>query len=383
MSNSNGVQVLSQQNPRILLLNWRDLNNPLAGGAEVHVWEVFERLVAKGWAIEAICAGFSEAQKSETIEGISVTRVGMSWNYHVALPSAYFKVTKRFQPDIVIDFMNKLPLYTPLFVKEPLCCFVHHLFGTSAIREVGLLAGAVIRAYEFPVPFVYRNTPFFTGSQSSVEELQGMGLKKVAPEALPYGVQTEIFNPSEKSAHPSILYLGRLKEYKGVDHILRVLPRLLKDHPELIVNIAGGGDAEDSLKALANKLGVEDAVHFYGYVTEEEKLRLYQEAWIACLPSFKEGFGLTIPEAALCETPTVGYDVPGLMDAIENEKTGELVPYGDLDKFGDSLIRMLGDEEYRKKLGEQARERYLSFTWDEATARMEEQLLGVMEGARS
>ncbi|MCF6283579.1 MAG: glycosyltransferase family 4 protein [Candidatus Hydrogenedentes bacterium] len=364
---------------RVLLLNWRDLHNPLAGGAELHVWEVFKRLADQGWEVEALCASYPGAADQENIQGIGVTRIAHPALYHLALPRAYKRAAKRFRPQVVIDFMNKLPLYTPLFVKEPLCCFVHHLFGTSAVREAGLLAGTCVWAYEQPVPWVYRNTPFLTGSLSSVKELQALGLQRVATEPMPYGVDTTAFAPGEKASRPTILYLGRLKHYKGVDHIIKVLPALRERIPAVHLNIAGTGDARPHLERLAAQLGVTENISFLGFVSEADKLRLYQEAWLTCLPSYKEGFGLTIPEAALCGTPTVGYDVPGLCDAIEDQETGLLVPYGDLDALTEALRTLLSDDAVRQPMGHAAQTRYKDFTWERAAEQMEAWLTGFIE----
>ncbi|MCF6283607.1 MAG: glycosyltransferase family 4 protein [Candidatus Hydrogenedentes bacterium] len=379
MAADEGTIDLPSMKYRVLLLNWRDLHNPLAGGAELHIWEVFKRLAAQGWEVEALCASYPGATVQETIQGINVTRIAHPAVYHLALPRAYKRAAKRFRPHVVIDFMNKLPLYTPLFVKEPLCCFVHHLFGTSAIREVGMLTGSCVWAYEQPVPWVYRNTPFLTGSRSSVDELQGLGLKNVIPDPMPYGVDTTAFVPGEKSTRPTILYLGRLKHYKGVGHIIKVLPALRECIPEVHLNIAGTGDARPHLESLANRLGVADNISFLGFVSEADKLRLYQKAWLTCLPSYKEGFGLTIPEAALCATPTVGYDVPGLCDAIEDQKTGLLVSYGDLDGLTEALDTLLTNDAVRQAMGHAAQERYADFTWDHAAEQMKTWLTGFIE----
>ena len=364
---------------RVLLLNWRDIHNPLAGGAEVHIWEVFQRLATRGWAVEVLCARYPGAVEQETIQGIGVSRIAHPAVYHLALPLAYKRAATRFRPHVVVDFMNKLPLYTPLFVKEPLCCFVHHLFGSSAMREARFFPGLCIWTYEQPVPWIYRNTPFLTGSLSSVKELQSLRLKNIAAEPMSYGVNTNTFAPGEKAIIPTILYLGRIKHYKGIDHIIKVLPALRKRIPEVHLSIAGTGDARPHLENLAAWLGVSENVSFLGFVSEADKIRLYQEAWLTCLPSYKEGFGLTIPEAALCATPTVGYNVPGLCDAIEDQKTGRLVSYGDLDALTEALRSLLADNPLRQRMGQAARARYATFTWDRAAERMETWLARFIE----
>jgi glycosyltransferase involved in cell wall biosynthesis len=226
---------------------------------------------------------------------------------------------------------------------------------------------------------IYRNTPFLTGSTSSVEELKGLGLQKVHAVPMSYGVEVEQYFPGKRASNPTILYLGRLKQYKGVDHLLSIVPDLRRNFPDLRVEIAGTGDARPALRHQAEKLAISDCVSFHGRVDDEERLRLYQEAWVTCLPSFKEGFGLTIPEAALCETPTVGYDVPGIRDAIVDGKTGRLVPYGDRRALCEAFREILGSDNLRAKLGTQARSHYANFSWENAASQLEGYLLGRIE----
>jgi len=122
-------------------------------------------------------------------------------------------------------------------------------------------------------------------------------------------------------------------------------------------------------------------VHIHGKVSEAEKVRLYQEAWVACLPSFKEGFGLSVPEAALCDTPSVGYDVPGVCDAIHHDKTGLLVPYGDAEALYNALNSVLSDGNLRDRLIDGGNHLYADFSWEAATQRMEDALLDILGGS--
>lgn len=355
--------------PQVLVFNWRDLHNPLAGGGEIHVWRVFQEAARRGWDVQAICSGYPGAPRDEIVEGIPVHRCGTELTYAAALPQAYWRVRRAFRPDLVFEVMDKLPLMTPLYVREPSVCFLHHFFGSAASLEVSKPIAWAVQSAERVVPFVYASTPFTTGSPSATQELVTMGVPEDHVDTVCYGVEQELLGPVAKSVQPSIVYVGRLRRYKHVDHILRAAAVLRRNFPHLRVDIVGRGDAEQALRSLAQSLGLGSCVRFHGYVTEEEKQRLVGSAWVACLPSRKEGFGLSIPEAALCGTPTVGYDVPGVCDAIDHEVTGLLASYPDETALTRALGNLLSNRTCRDALAENAAVRYANFTWENAAAR--------------
>lgn len=349
---------------RVLILNWRDLSNPLSGGAEIHIWEVFCRAVETGWQVRAICTGYPGCTRSEDVAGILVDRCGTEYTYNLVLPLTYRRVCRQFNPDLVVEFLNKVPLYAPLYVKRPLACCVHHLFGDAAPLELGQPLASVVKAYEFFIPWGYRRTPFLAFSESTAEDLVQKGVQPERITVVPFGTDTDKYAPGPKSKEPTILYVGRLKRYKGIDHLIRVVPQLLTVFPTLKVQIVGRGDVLPKLENLARSLGVSDHVQLHGYVRDH--CPFYREAWVTCFPSIKEGFGLSVPEAALSGTPTVGYDVPGLRDAIRHNETGLLVPYGDLEALRDALARVLSDQALRLRLAEASRNRYRDFSWQRA-----------------
>ncbi len=373
-----GGQVQAGRHPKILLLNWRDITNPAAGGAEVHIWKVFGFLASQGWEVHAICARYRGCLTREIVDGIRVWRIATDKTYHLALPLAYAAESRRIEPEFVLEFMNKLPLYSPCFVRRPMASFVHHLFGHSAYIELNRPIADIVRAWEFLVPAVYQRTPIMAGSCSTISELKRLGLPEQNLLHAPYGAETHRYLPGPKSLHPSILYLGRIRAYKGVDHLLRIAPALLKEYPELTIRIAGTGDALPALRGFAANLNLDHRVQFLGYVSEEVKCKLYQESWIMAFPSSKEGFGLTVPEASLSGTPTVGYNVPGLCDSVLDGVTGILTPYGNLEELRGTLCKIIEDSQLRGRLSLEARRMYEGFSWQnaaEATGKLLERLI--------
>jgi glycosyltransferase involved in cell wall biosynthesis len=182
-----------------------------------------------------------------------------------------------------------------------------------------------------------------------------------------YGYDQRTFTPGgEKSASPAIGYLGRLKRYKSVDHLLEAIPAVLQRFPALTVQIVGDGDDRSRLERVAAQLGLERCVRFTGFVPETQKVGILRSLWVGVMPSVKEGWGLTVLEANACGTPVVASDVPGLREAVLEGETGLLYPYGDRGALSAALVRMLEDTALRARLGTASLERAKTFTWDRA-----------------
>src|SRR6266849_9244802 len=121
---------------KILILNWQDIENPLAGGAEVHLHEVFSRIARMGHDVTLFCSSFKGSAPQESIDGINVIREGGRYLFNFRVPYRYLARFQSERFDVVIDDMNKIPFFTPLYVHEPLYVITHHLFNRSIFLEV-------------------------------------------------------------------------------------------------------------------------------------------------------------------------------------------------------------------------------------------------------
>jgi glycosyltransferase involved in cell wall biosynthesis len=169
-------------------------------------------------------------------------------------------------------------------------------------------------------------------------------------------------------------YFGRLKKYKSVDQLLKAVPKVLRDVPNLKVLVVGEGDDRPRLEALAEELGIVDAVEFTGLVTESRKIELLQTMWCKVATSSKEGWGLTVIEANACGTPVLASNVPGLRDAVRDGETGLLYAYGDIKDLSDKILLFLSDRTLRERLTANALRWASAFSWD-AAAQQTVQLL--------
>ncbi|CAA9345097.1 MAG: hypothetical protein AVDCRST_MAG68-3223 [uncultured Gemmatimonadetes bacterium] len=361
---------------KLLVLNWQDLSNPQSGGAEVHLHEIFGRLAARGHRVSLLASGYPGAAARETVDGMDVHRVGGRHSYTLAARPYYLRHLAREQWDVVVEDLNKVPLYTPLWVRRPLVLLVHHLFGATAFREASAPFAAATWLMERPIPRVYRGVPVQAVSESTADDLASRGLDREGMRIIHNGVEVRFFAPDPavpRTPHPTFLYVGRLKRYKRIEHAIHAVARL----PAVRLVIAGRGDDEPRLRAEAERLGVTERVEFAGFVTEERKRELLRSCWANVFPSPKEGWGIANMEAAACGTPSVASDSPGLRESVIHEQTGLLHPHGDISALTSALARLATNPPEVARLGAGALAFSQNFTWDRAADLTESHLADV------
>jgi glycosyltransferase involved in cell wall biosynthesis len=364
----------------ILVVNWQDITNPLAGGAEVHFHEIFSRIARAGHRVTLCCSTYRGAAQRETIDGIEILRSGRRSLFNFVFPFTYLSRLRGTDYDVVVEDLNKVPFFSPLYVRRPLAGIAHHLFGKSVFLETGLLPATYVYLMERCALALYRTRiPFMVVSRSTEEEFLANGFPAGRLAVIHNCVDHRRYTVGDgkKSDGPLALYFGRLKRYKSVDHFLRALPAVIAGFPGLKAVVAGEGDDQGRLREIARGLGIQDAVEFTGYVTEEQKVHLLRKAWFTVTTSLKEGWGLTVIEANACGTPSIAADVPGLRDAVRVGETGFLYPHGDTGALSACMIRLLGDGALRRHLGEGAVRWAATFDWEDAAERTLAFLSGV------
>ncbi|MBC7844729.1 MAG: glycosyltransferase family 4 protein [Gemmatimonadaceae bacterium] len=360
---------------RLLVVNWLDRENPQSGGAETHLHEIYGRLAQRGHDVTLLCSGWPGCAPEALLDGIRVRRVGGRWDFALHVIGAY-RALHRIQPfDIVVEDINKLPLFTPLWVKEPVDVVVPHLFGWTAFREAGWAVASTVVAAERAIPMVYRRCDFTAISESTRSDLLARGVPVEKTGVIYCGIDSQAFTPApaERSPVPIVAYVGRLRRYKGVELILEAAARMGNRGVE--VEIAGTGEDRPRLEALAASLDLGRRVRFLGFVSEAEKSALLRRAWIVSLTSPKEGWGITNLEAAACGTPVVASDSPGLRESVLDGRTGFLVTHGDVSALAAAYDRIVADPALVTRLGTAGRAFAESFTWESAADHTEAHLL--------
>lgn len=359
---------------RILWLNWRDITNPSAGGAELYTHQIALRLAQRGHEVTLFTSAYPKSQHQEIRDGVKIVRKGNSLSVYLEAPRFFRSQNKhgsRF--DIIIDAVNTIPFLSPLYVRGAMVvALLYQLTGEIFLREffppVGYLLYALERRSYLPWCLT-RADRVVTLSESNKRELidvcQDLNSEKVF--VIPPGVDHDNFKPGRKSDEPLLLFMNRLVRYKQPEHLVVAMKEVCALVPNaklVIVGTLAGNRYATHLRQIVRTLRLEKNIIFHpSRPFLANKILLLQQAWIHALPSMKEGFGLSILEAAACETPTVAYDVTGVRDAVMQGETGLLARAGDISSFTTHLIDLLTNQDKRKLLGKQAAKWSANYSW--------------------
>jgi glycosyltransferase involved in cell wall biosynthesis len=371
---------------KILILNYRDRTHPLAGGAEVHLHRIFGKLAELGHEVTLFTTnykiGSKSAPKFEVLDGISVIRFG---------PDALFQLNvlflarfiKKFKPDIIVEDLNKLPLFSPYITKIPKLIQIHHLWKASIFREAFFPVALAVWLGERIIPFVYRKCHFAAVSPSAKNELCELGIAKENISVIYNGTENE-FLETEKVRVKSLyfLWLGRFRKYKGVWVAFEAFKIFAKKHPEVKLVFAGSGPEEKKMRIKAKEWGLEANVEFLGTVSGQKKIELYSKALCLLQTSYKEGWGLTVIEAAAAGTASIASDTSGLCDSVKDRKTGLLFKVGSAADCAQKMEELYSSENLRKSLESEAKSHADSFSWETSAKETLFLMQKIIEGNR-
>jgi glycosyltransferase involved in cell wall biosynthesis len=233
---------------------------------------------------------------------------------------------------------------------------------------------------KFSLRYFYGREHFIAISNSTAAELLSHGISPSRVRVIP-GAPALPGPPPRipEATEPTLVYHGRLKRYKRVDLLLRAMPEILRQLPGAKLRIIGDGDDAGRLRRLAATLGLDHAVGFDGRLSVDRHWMRLGSSWVHVQPSMKEGWSLSVLDAAQCGLPTLASRVPSLEDMVEPGVTGELVSPEDMDDYIHKAVALLKDSSRRRELGRHATEWVSRFTWEDASKRVED-VLGEITG---
>jgi glycosyltransferase involved in cell wall biosynthesis len=352
---------------RVSMLAWRDLDDPEAGGSEVHA-----STVASVWGQAGIEVTMrtSFAAGHPQISWRDGYRVIRKAGRYMVFPRAAFSEMMGWHGsrDGLVEIWNGMPFFSPVWGKGPRIVWLHHVHAEMWQMTLPPRLATMGSTLESRVaPYFYRRTPIVTLSESSKRELvDELGFKSQRVTVVPPGVDPRFAPGSEKSATPLVVAAGRLVPVKRFEELIEVLIRVKANHPALEAVIVGEGYRRDDLEAQLRETGADRWIRLAGHVSDEELLGLYRSAWVVASAAAREGWGMTITEAGASGTPAVATRIAGHTDAIVHEHSGLLVDRRE--DFVLALDRVLSDTALRERLSRGAIEHASRFTWA-ATAR--------------
>ncbi len=352
---------------RIRMVAWRDLDDPEAGGSELYVDRVATAWAQAGLEVELRTSVVPGAARVASRHGYQVVRRGGRYEvFGQVLAEGLAGARQR--PDAVVDVWNGMPFFSPLWFRGPRLTVLHHVHGQMWQMTLSPTLARLGDSIERRVaPLLYRRTPIATLSTSSKEEIvEQLHLPAAHVHVVEPGIDPRYGPGGRRSGDPMVLAVGRLVPVKRFDVLLRALAEARRKVPQLRAVIAGEGYERPALEALRDELGAENWVDLRGHVDDRTLLSLYRSAWVVASSSLREGWGMTLTEAAACGTPAVATDIAGHRDAVVDGTTGLLVAHDD--DLAGAIAQVLLDAPLRQRLGEGARLHAARFAW-ERTAR--------------
>lgn len=354
---------------RILIFNWRDTKHPLSGGAETMLYQHAMYWKKSGATVVWFSSSFPNAKENEIIDGINVIRRGSHYTVHMYgfLNLLFGKLGKA---DIVIDCFHFIPFFIPLiFSNRKIIALIHEIAGKVWFRNAHFPISVIGYFFEPFIFRMYKKVPFITVSDSTKKELMKFGIKESNIHVIFNGIAMDSHvKKVRKEIKPTIVFLGRISSDKGIKDAIHAFSLVLKSIPDAAFWIIGkeekSGELEKTIKSEFPNGNYN--IKYWGYVSDKEKNELLQKAWILAHPSQKEGWGLTVIEAARWGTPTVGYDVEGLRDSIVNNKTGILVKETP-EELSDGILGLLSNKKRLSEMSISCRQWAAKFSWEKST----------------
>ncbi|HWI71968.1 MAG TPA: glycosyltransferase, partial [Baekduia sp.] len=348
----------------ILLLTDRDWTHPQGGGTGTNLYGQVSRWVAWGHRVTVIAGDYPGAEKiCRPHERLTIHHMGSRMTVFGRAALASLRGVGR-DADVVLEVVNGIAFFTPLWwwLRAPRVTLVHHIHQDHYVAEMGRRGRlAALVAERLPLATLYRHHPFLTISDSARRDMVALGIPSEQIHVAYLGVEPDSFVATRRDETPTLLYLGRLKQYKRLEVLLDVLEGI----PDARLEVAGDGDHRAVLEAEIDRRGLHDRVTLHGFVTEDEKRELYSRSWVNLTASSAEGWCLTVMEAAGAGTPSAAMAVGGLPESIVDEQTGLLARTPQ--ELATKVAALVADPVRRDELGDAARARARGFTW-EATA---------------
>ena len=352
---------------RVHLVAFRDRDDPEAGGSEEHAYQVARQLHLAGLDVVHHTGTVPGAPPEIRRDGVRVLRRGGRVGVFVTTVSD--SLGRRMGPrDGLIEIFHGAPFFAPLWTRGPKVAFIHHVHLGTWHHLVPFPLDRVGHFIESRlVPLVYRRSTVVTAADSARDEIVSeLGLPRGNIRIAHHGIDPRFEPGGVRSDRPLVVAVARMMPQKGLADLLPILAATRERVPDMEAVVVGDGPQRAELEQLRTALGAEHWLSFVGRVDDDELVAWYQRAWVVASASHREGFGLTLTEAAACGTPSVATRIPGHVDAVSEGTSGLLA--SDADEFTEHLARVLTMGQLREQLSRGSLEWARRFTWERSAA---------------
>lgn len=363
----------------ILFLSWRDIKAPKKGGAEIFTHEMMKRINKDKFRIIHFSPMYANAESFEEIDGVVYIRSGNIFT--VIIQALKFYKENKNKINYVVDQCNTHRFFTKFWVeKEKRIFLIYQL--TREIWNINMSfpmnkIGMVLEDFMLRLN---RNDWTLTISESTKKDLQSVGFDKEKINILPVGVGFDIWNRNEfldKEDAPTFIYVGRYAKYKGIDVSIEALGKIKNEYPNAKLWIVGKPDnnyIEKSLVPICKEYNLtygsrqgDFDVIFLGFVSEEEKRNLMSKSLALICPSIREGWGLIITEAAVVGTPSIVFNNPGIVDAVNFGDSGYVCEENTSKSISEKMKSVIEEKVKYQEIREGAYKYSSQFNWDNTT----------------
>ncbi|MEO8581109.1 MAG: glycosyltransferase family 4 protein [Patescibacteria group bacterium] len=358
----------------IIIFNWRDPSDPLAGGAERVTLKHAQYWVAVGHQVTWVSGTFPGCKKEENKGKIRFIRLGSSrtlflrawWIFWIRLNGNF---------DVVIDEVHGLPMFSPLWSGDKkVITFIHEVAQEIWAEMFAVPISWLGQWFErWIFPRIYHSTLFWVDCQSTLLDLVKIGIPMKRISVIPCAIDPVPNIPKQsKEKDLTLIFVARLVKMKGIEFALQSFARILQDEPKAKLWVVGGGSTEylKTLHVICKKLNIIKQVRFYGLVEEKQKFILLAKAHFLIHTSIREGFGLTVLEANSQRTPAAVFDVPALRDLV-NDQNGIIVPFEDTDQLARQILLLFQNDKRYGRIQKTAYTFSQQFRWSTFTQQSE------------